>query len=636
MKGKATKHDTKKSGNNSGETKKRAQRELREGKEEAEVLESSSEASVHSDAEDEEKRMKEERAAKLIEINETIALLSAKLEKIDPRETEADKKRKTLKSWLEKLQKEKSAIEGLEARKRSSYDTLCIILGLIFIFSFIFFSKMNEEFYSNFSWTNTVDFYDSLGLTPDATIADIKRKYKELAIKYHPDKNSDCQDCQKQFLAVQEAYEVLGNEEKRGAYDETNGVVNFIRSGTIELTTSNFSRLVQKSDDIWIIQVYENNSHSCERFGHFWEEAAKRFGNKFLNKLKFGRVNYRSQKGLLKHLPFGITDLPFVLAMGREIDAEFMNLKYTSNIEIVLAKFINTVVGTHIKVEKDRTEIVGSKTVLLRLKKEPREKTELNLFALTFAKLFGVDTFVQVDPSLLEELLEVRFNDFAFESKIRVGQRELLRVIFELLATYSYPIALNRDSYANFCKGGVKCVIYGPKVPRDFLQESRDFVKRELESILKSEVPADYDTFAHLLYNDGLSNPKLESVMSGQSSHEVIVVNSELELAHTGRWMDLNSIEEINHVPLEEYSKMNDLFGKKVFLEDLLRPADYNFFVYTFKLTMASAISFSVLNIALLLAAILVKRRYKVTISNIAGTVAALHIAMAIKQILGM
>ncbi len=179
-------------------------------------------------------------------------------------------------------------------------------------------------------------------------------------------------------------------------------------------------------------------------------------------------------------------------------------------------------------------------------------------------------------------------------------------------------------------------MIYGPKVPGDFLQESRDFVKRGLESILKSEVPADYDTFAHLLYNDGLSNPKLESVLSGQSSRDVIVVNRELELAHAGRWMDLNSIEEINHVLLEEYSKMDDLFGKKVYLEDLLRPVDYNFFVYIFKLTMASAFSFSVLNIALLIGAILVKRRYKVAISKIAGTVAALHIAMAINQVLGM
>lgn len=63
------------------------------------------------------------------------------------------------------------------------------------------------------------DHYAALGLASAATLADIKKAFRQKASQYHPDRNT-APDAAQRFRAVQEAYEVLSDADKRQAYDD--------------------------------------------------------------------------------------------------------------------------------------------------------------------------------------------------------------------------------------------------------------------------------------------------------------------------------------------------------------------------------------------------------------------------------
>src|SRR3954464_15365093 len=64
------------------------------------------------------------------------------------------------------------------------------------------------------------DYYEVLGVGRNATEVEIKKAYRQMALKYHPDKNPDNKEAEDKFKVAAEAYEVLSDRDKRQRYDQ--------------------------------------------------------------------------------------------------------------------------------------------------------------------------------------------------------------------------------------------------------------------------------------------------------------------------------------------------------------------------------------------------------------------------------
>ena len=64
------------------------------------------------------------------------------------------------------------------------------------------------------------DYYEILGVSKSAAKDELKKAYRKMAIKYHPDKNPDNKEAEHKFKEAAEAYEVLSNDQKRQRYDQ--------------------------------------------------------------------------------------------------------------------------------------------------------------------------------------------------------------------------------------------------------------------------------------------------------------------------------------------------------------------------------------------------------------------------------
>jgi len=94
------------------------------------------------------------------------------------------------------------------------------------------------------------DYYDILGISKNASAAEIKKAYRKMAIKYHPDKNPDDPKAEDMFKKSAEAYEVLSNADKKARYDQM-GHAAFDGSGGFSGGGMNMDDIFSQFGDIF-------------------------------------------------------------------------------------------------------------------------------------------------------------------------------------------------------------------------------------------------------------------------------------------------------------------------------------------------------------------------------------------------
>ena len=148
-----------------------------------------------------------------------------------------------------------------------------------------------------------INHYTTLGVPRDSTASDIKKAYRKLAMKYHPDKNPGNKEAEARMKEITAAYDAIGDDEKRAAYD---------RELLLDAGYHSSSTPSPPSDDDW----YEERHAPPPRYGDDWCPPASPRGSvpqprykpkchHGINCRKFG-CPYRHPYGRTRECHYGI------------------------------------------------------------------------------------------------------------------------------------------------------------------------------------------------------------------------------------------------------------------------------------------------------------------------------------------
>ncbi len=133
------------------------------------------------------------------------------------------------------------------------------------------------------------DYYETLGVSPDATPQEIKRSYRKLALETHPDRNPDDKDAGDRFKKISEAYGVLIDPQKRMQYDQYKRLGVRPQAGRSDRYPGGFG---YSQDEIF--KDFFNSGYAKDIFSEMQQEFQRmgfRFDDRFVNRVFFGGKN---------------------------------------------------------------------------------------------------------------------------------------------------------------------------------------------------------------------------------------------------------------------------------------------------------------------------------------------------------
>lgn len=167
------------------------------------------------------------------------------------------------------------------------------------------------------------DYYKILGVDKKAGADEIKKAYRKLAVKYHPDKNPDDKLAEEKFKELNEAYEVLGDAEKRKKYDEFGENWKYYEQAGAQQGDFDWGR--------WRAQQQGGGQqYSAEdmfgqgEFSDFFEHL---FGGGFRSRAQQGRTRTRRGSDLHATMDVGIEDVYLGATRQINVNGQKLNLK---------------------------------------------------------------------------------------------------------------------------------------------------------------------------------------------------------------------------------------------------------------------------------------------------------------------
>ena len=140
------------------------------------------------------------------------------------------------------------------------------------------------------------NYHEVLGISKTASADEIKKAYRNLAFKYHPDRNSGDKAAEEKFKEINEAYDVLSDEKKRADYDSF-GTSNSHYSGTNNSYNRNNDFTNEETFWNWFNGNTSNSYGSNNSYRNYYYQSTNSYNKK---------EDYVSKKSLFKTLLYKI------------------------------------------------------------------------------------------------------------------------------------------------------------------------------------------------------------------------------------------------------------------------------------------------------------------------------------------